>query len=183
MPSDSPASTWITHFAGDGLLTSINSVTGTTIPHKISDVRHGTEISRIELYEDRNLLRLSYVAQYSLEHLQVDFVDKDNPNHVTTQAQGLLAGIAGINNAYMSPKGQFRIKFKRKYDRAWVNFDVIPMDSETFKSDGWVWAPTSLCPRFPDGEHGAKSFLIALQNFLGQEPYCTVCRTPLLSFS
>lgn len=181
---NSDSFTWITHLTTDGQLFRVNSLTGVTEELKLSSHLYGTEISSIRLL-DGNQLRLSFVAQHTLEHLQVQFARDDNPSYVTTQAQGVLAGIAGMQNAYQSPKGQFRIKFRSKYSKTFVNYDVLAQDEETCESDFslWTWSPTSVCPYFVNGERGAKSFLALMQHFLGQEPQCTISRTPLVSFS
>ena len=178
------SASWITRLTNDGQLVRIHSATGVTQSLKISSHLHGTEISSIQLLEG-NQLRLSYIAAHTLEHLQVQFARDDNPSYVTTQAQGVLAGIAGMQNAYQSPKGQFRIKFRSKYSKTFVNYDVLAQDEETCESDFslWTWSPTSICPYFVNGERGAKSFLALMQHFLGQEPQCTFSRTPLVSFS
>jgi len=178
---NSQSASWITRLTNDGQLVRIHSATGVTQSLKISSHLHGTEISSIQLLEG-NQLRLSYIAAHTLEHLQVQFTRDDNNSYVTTQAQGLLAGIAGMHNAYQSPKGEFRIKFRTKYGKTFVNYDVKAQDPETFECD-WTWSPTSICPYFVNGERGAKSFLALMQHFLGQEPQCTFSRTPLVSFS
>ena len=181
---NSDSFTWITHLTTDGQLFKVNSLTGATEKLELSHCFHGTEISSIQLLEG-NQLRLSFVAMHTLEHLQVQFARDDNPSYVTHQARGLLAGLSGMQNAYQSPKGQFRIKFSTKYGKTFVNYDVLAQDEETCESDFslWTWSPTSVCPYFVNGERGAKSFLALMQHFLGQEPQCTISRTPLVSFS
>ena len=186
---NSDSFTWITHLTTDGQLFKVNSLTGATEKLELSHCFHGTEISSIQLLEG-NQLRLSFVAMHTLEHLQVQFARDDNPSYVTHQARGLLAGLSGMQNAYQSPKGQFRIKFSTKYGKTFVNYDVLAQDpadiceSESSKgSSDWTWSPAGLCPYFINGERGAKSFLGLMQHFLGEEPQCTISRTALVSFS